>query len=78
MFLQLSFDKKILCACGVLALPVVLKFLSFTFGSRQAVDVAHLNNRIYELQNEIRSLQNSVDVIIALLKEHNAEEHIPE
>jgi hypothetical protein len=66
---QVPVDRRIVYAGAALALPVVWKLLSYVFGSSQTRDVGYLGHRIDELQDEIRTLQKSVDVIIALLKE---------
>jgi hypothetical protein len=74
---DLPVDKKIvLFAAAVVAFTLVGKSFSYFFGSRYApvmssYDDEYLGRRIDEIQDEVRALQRSVDLVIELLKEKN-------
>jgi hypothetical protein len=74
----LPVDQNILLyAVAVVAAIVLWRFLGnlFGFGQRGVVpahDVRDLGRRIDELQDDVRRLQESVDLVVALLKAGDA------
>jgi hypothetical protein len=64
----------VLIGAAAIAMPIAWTFMSYLFGggpsaSLTSHEIAQLNDRIDDLQAEVKALKDSIDVLVALVKD---------